>query len=59
MAALSINGLRIEVEGKEVVKGLSLQVPAGEVLAIMGPTGSSKSILVNALMGHPKYAVTG
>lgn len=59
MAILSIDGLRVEVEGKEVVKGLSLEVPAGEVHAIMGPNGSGKSSLVNALMGHPKYAVTG
>lgn len=57
--ALSIAGIRVEVEGKEVVKGLSLEVPAGEVHAIMGPNGSGKSSLVNALMGHPKYAVTG
>jgi Fe-S cluster assembly ATP-binding protein len=56
---LSISGLHIEVEGKEVVKGLSLEVPQGEVHAIMGPNGSGKSSLVNALMGHPKYAVTG
>ncbi len=58
MALLSIVGLRIEVEGKEVVKGLSLDVPQGEVHAIMGPNGSGKSSLVNALMGHPKYVVT-
>lgn len=56
---LSIAGLRIEVEGKEVVRGLSLEVPEGEVHAIMGPNGSGKSSLVNALMGHPKYVVTG
>ena len=57
--ALSIIGLKVEVEGKEVVKGLSLDIPAGEVHAIMGPNGCGKSSLVNALMGHPKYAVTG
>ncbi len=56
---LSITGLRVEVEGKEVVKGLDLEVPLGEVHAIMGPNGSGKSSLVNALMGHPKYVVTG
>ncbi len=56
---LSIAGIRVEVEGKEVVKGLSLEIPAGEVHAIMGPNGSGKSSLVNALMGHPKYTVTG
>jgi len=59
ISLLSITGLRVEVEGKEVVKGLSLDVPAGEVHAIMGPNGSGKSSLVNALMGHPKYVVTG
>ena len=58
MGTLRIDGLRVEVEGKEVVKGLTLEVPAGEVHAIMGPNGSGKSSLVNALMGHPKYAVT-
>lgn len=55
---LSLAGLRVEVDGKEVVKGLSLEVPAGEVHAIMGPNGSGKSSLVSALMGHPKYLVT-
>ncbi len=55
---LSIDGLRVEVHGTEVVKGLSLHIPAGEVHAIMGPNGSGKSSLVNALMGHPTYVVT-
>lgn len=58
-ATLSIKALRVSVEDKEVVKGLSLEMPAGEVHAIMGPNGSGKSSLVNALMGHPKYVVTG
>lgn len=56
---LSIKDLRVSVEEKEVVKGLSLEVPAGQVHAIMGPNGSGKSSLVNAIMGHPKYVVTG
>lgn len=64
---LSIKDLRVSVDPstdsgqarKEVVKGLSLEIPAGEVHAIMGPNGSGKSSLVNALMGHPKYVVTG
>lgn len=56
---LSIEDLRVEVHGKEVVKGLSLHIPAGEVHAIMGPNGSGKSSLVNALMGHPTYVVKG
>ncbi len=55
---LSLTDLRVSVEDKEVVKGLSLEVPEGEVHAIMGPNGSGKSSLVNALMGHPTYAVT-
>lgn len=56
---LSLADLRVSVEDKDVVKGLSLEVPEGEVHAIMGPNGSGKSSLVNALMGHPKYVVTG
>jgi Fe-S cluster assembly ATP-binding protein len=56
---LSINDLHISVDGTEIVKGLSLTINEGEVHAIMGPNGSGKSTLVNALMGHPKYDVTG
>ncbi len=56
---LSVTGLRIAVEGKEVVNGLILDVGKGEIHAIMGPNGSGKSTLVNTLMGHPKYAVLG
>lgn len=56
---LSVHGLRIAVEGVEVVKCLDLQVDEGEIHAIMGPNGSGKSSLVNTLMGHPKYAVLG
>jgi len=54
---LSVFNLHIAVEGKEVVHGLNLQVPEGEIHAIMGPNGSGKSTLVNTLMGHPKYEV--
>ena len=57
-AVLRIEDLRVEVEGKEIVQGLSLAVPAGEVHAIMGPNGSGKSTLANTLMGHPRYKVT-
>lgn len=55
---LRIIDLRVCVEGKEVVKGIDLEIGEGEVHAIMGPNGSGKSSLVNALMGHPRYAVT-
>ncbi len=55
---LSITGLTVAVDGTEVIHELSLEVPAGEVHAVMGPNGSGKSTLVNTLMGHPKYQVT-
>ena len=50
--------VHVEVEDKEVVKGVSLTVNAGEVHAIMGKNGSGKSSLSNALMGHPSYKIT-
>ena len=58
-AALKVEELHVAVDGKPIVNGLSLTVPAGEVHAIMGPNGSGKSTLANALMGHPRYEVTG
>lgn len=54
-----IDGLRVNVEDKEIVKGLNLQIKGGEIHAIMGPNGTGKSTLASALMGHPKYEVTG
>jgi Fe-S cluster assembly ATP-binding protein len=56
---LSITDLRVTVEGKEILKGLSLDVNKGEVHAIMGPNGAGKSTLARALSGHPAYEVTG
>jgi Fe-S cluster assembly ATP-binding protein len=50
--------IHVEVEGKEVVRGVSLEINRGEKHAIMGPNGSGKSSLANALAGHPNYIVT-
>ncbi|HEU4765345.1 MAG TPA: Fe-S cluster assembly ATPase SufC [Candidatus Eisenbacteria bacterium] len=55
---LQIDNLHVAVEGKPILKGLTLTVNQGEIHAIMGPNGSGKSTLANALMGHPKYEVT-
>jgi Fe-S cluster assembly ATP-binding protein len=58
MAELVIRDLHVSVEGKEILKGLDLDVSKGEIHALMGPNGSGKSTLANTLMGHPKYEVT-
>ncbi|GIO95507.1 MULTISPECIES: Fe-S cluster assembly ATPase SufC [Paenibacillus] len=53
-----IEGLKATIEGKEILKGINLEMKGGEVHAIMGPNGTGKSTLASALMGHPKYEVT-
>ncbi|MCR2804362.1 Fe-S cluster assembly ATPase SufC [Paenibacillus soyae] len=53
-----IDGLKAEIEGKEILKGINLEIKGGEIHAIMGPNGTGKSTLASALMGHPKYEVT-
>lgn len=55
---LEIHNLHAQVEGKKILKGLSLKVKAGEVHAIMGPNGSGKSTLASVLAGREQYEVT-
>lgn len=56
---LSISNLQAEIDGKEILKGINLEVKPGEVHAIMGPNGSGKSTLASVLAGRSDYEVTG
>jgi len=58
MADLEIKNLHVTVNGKEILRGVNLEVNKGEIIALMGPNGSGKSTLANVLMGNPDYEIT-
>ncbi len=57
-SAIEINNLHVQVESKEILKGINLTFEPGKIHVIMGPNGAGKSTLSYALMGHPKYNIT-
>ena len=58
MSELVIRNLHVNIESREILKGLDLVIRQGEVHALMGPNGTGKSTLAYALMGHPSYEIT-
>ena len=59
MTFLKIKNLHVSVDGKEIIKNLSLKLEKGKTYALMGPNGSGKSTLSQVLMGNPKYKISG
>ena len=58
MPTLDIRNLHVSIEDKQILKGVNLVIKTGEIHAIMGPNGTGKSTLSQAIMGHPAYKVT-
>ncbi len=58
MGSLNIENLHVAIDGKEILKGVSMTLNSGEVHALMGPNGNGKSTLLMTVMGHPRYQVT-
>jgi Fe-S cluster assembly ATP-binding protein len=58
MSELVIRNLHVNIDGKQILKGVDLTVRQGEIHALMGPNGTGKSTLAYSLMGHPAYLVT-
>lgn len=58
MAILEVKNLHVAIEDKQILKGVNLTIKSGEIHAIMGPNGTGKSTLSQAIMGHPSYTVT-
>jgi Fe-S cluster assembly ATP-binding protein len=59
MADLEIRDLTVDIQGKTILDGVTLDLDKGKTLALMGPNGSGKSTLAYAIAGHPAYEVTG
>jgi Fe-S cluster assembly ATP-binding protein len=57
-STLTVKDLHVSIDGKEILKGVNLEIKGGQFHAIMGPNGTGKSTLSSAIMGHPKYEVT-
>lgn len=58
MKVLEVRDLHVNVEGKEILKGINLDLFEGKVHVVMGPNGAGKSTLTNTIMGHPKYEIS-
>ena len=58
MSILRVENLFVEVEGKEILKGVTMEIKSGEIAALLGTNGAGKSTLAFAIMGHPDYKIT-